>query len=97
MYLVKGVGKIILAAANGSTFTLFMFYMFHNLLSILALAKNGLVVKFVDDRCTVHDLRDGNVIVAFGSLCHGDMVMSLPNLKALEKHVCEGCILGKMA
>ena len=25
-----------------------------------------------------------------------DMVLSLPSLKALEKHVCEGCILGKM-
>ena len=25
-----------------------------------------------------------------------DMVMLLPNLKALEKHVCEGCILEKM-
>ena len=25
-----------------------------------------------------------------------DMVSSLPKLKALAKHVCEGCILGKM-
>ena len=102
------------------------------------------MVKFLDDRCTVHDLSDGNVIVAFGSLCHGlyrldsydrcvndaaysvldtlamsnaklwharfghlnfnsllhlhknDIVLLLPNLKAHEKHVCEGCIVGKM-
>ena len=40
-------------------------------MSVSALAKNGLVVKFVDDRCTVHDLRDGNVIVASSSLCRG--------------------------
>ena len=147
-YPVKGVGKIVLAAANGSTFTLldalYVPGIKKNLLSVFALAKNGLVVKFVDDRCTIHDLRDGDVIVASGSLCRGlyrldsydksvndaaysvsdlqamsdaklwharfghlnfssllrlhknDMVMSLPNLKSPEKHVCEGCILGKM-
>ena len=73
-YPIKGVGKIhpILGkmVANGSTFTLldalYVPGIKKNLLSIFALAKNGLVVKFVDDRCTIHDLRDGNVIVASG-------------------------------
>ena len=41
------------------------------LLSIFALARNGLVVKFVDDRCTVHDLKDGDSVVASGLVCRG--------------------------
>lgn len=41
-----------------------------NLLSIFSLARLGLVVKFVDDRCTVHDLSFGK-IVASGILCRG--------------------------
>lgn len=40
-------------------------------MSVSALAKVGLVVKFVDDRCTIHDLSDGNTVVASRSLCHG--------------------------
>ena len=115
-----------------------------NLLSTSTLAKNGFVVKFVDESYIVHDLKDGDVIGASRSLCHGlyrldsfdkfvgdaaysifdvqamsdtklwhvrfghlnfssllrlhknDMVMLLPNRKYLEKHVCEGCILGEM-
>jgi transposase InsO family protein len=147
-YPVMGVGKIILATADGSSFTLsdalFVPGIKKNLLSVSALAKIGLVVKFVDDRCTVHDLSNGDVIIASGILCHGlyklidyersvndlacavhdsqamsdaklwharfghlnfasllrlqksEMVSSLPKLEAPRKHVCEGCILGKM-
>ena len=112
---------------------------------VFALAKVGLVVKFVDDTCTVHDLSDGDTIVASGSLCRGlyrlaayekcvkdlactisdlqavsdaklwharfghlnfasllrllqksERVCLFPRLEAPPKHVCEGCILGKM-
>ena len=56
-YPVMGVGKIILTTADGSFFTLsdalFVPGIKKNLLSVSALAKIGLVVKFVDDRCTV--------------------------------------------
>ena len=147
-YPIKGVGQIVLTAANGSTFTLsdalYVLGIKKNLLSIFALAKIGLVVKFVDDRCIVHDLTYGDTIVASGLLFCGlyklsnygkcvedvacavvdsqaisdaklwhahfghlnfasllclqkfDMVSSLPPLQAPLKHVCEGCILGKM-
>ena len=37
-----------------------------NLLLVSALTRVGLVVKFVDDRCTIHDLSDGDTIVASG-------------------------------
>ena len=114
------------------------------MLLVFALAKIGLVVKFVDERCTVHDLSDGDHIIASSSLCCGlyklntygssvkdvacaivdsqvvvdaklwharfghlnfasllrlqksEMVSSLPKLETPSKHVCEGCILGKM-
>ncbi len=147
-YPVKGVGKIVLTAANGSSFTLvdalYVPGIKKNLLSVSALARLGLVVKFVDDRCTVHDLTFGDTIIASGTLFRGlyrlnvydkcvdisanavsdekavsdaklwharfghlnfasllrlqksDMVASLPPLEAPLKHVCEGCILGKM-
>ncbi|MCO5612030.1 hypothetical protein L7F22_066292 [Adiantum nelumboides] len=147
-YPVQGVGKIVLTAANGSSFTLvdalYVPGIKKNLLSVSALARLGLVVKFVDDRCTVHDLRFGDEIFASGILCRGlykltlydkcgqnfanavvdtkaisdaklwharfghlnfasllrlqksVMVASLPPLEAPVKHVCEGCILGKM-
>ena len=39
-----------------------------NLLTIFTLSKLGLVVKFVDDRCTVHDLSLGDTIVASRTL-----------------------------
>ena len=42
-----------------------------NLLSVSAFAKIGLIVKFVDDRCTVHDLSFDNTIIASGLLCRG--------------------------
>ena len=77
-----------------------------NLLSVSALARNGLVVKFVDDKCIVHDLRDGDNVVAFGSVCRGlyrlDTYEKCANeaactfFKAPEKYVCKGCIMGKM-
>ena len=72
-YPIKGVGNIVLVVANGSTFTLldalYVPGIKKNLLSVSTLAKAGLVVKFGDDRCTIHDLSDGDVIVASGSLC----------------------------
>ena len=147
-YPVKGVGQIVLTAADGSTFTLtdalYVPGIKKNLLSVSALAKIGLLVKFMDDRCTVHDLSYGDSIIASGSLCRGlykldsyanyvkdvactiedsqavsdaklwharfghlnfasllrlqksEMVSSMPKLEAPSKHVCEGCILGKM-
>ena len=142
-----GVGKIILTTVDGSSFTLsdglFVLGIKKNLLSVSALAKIGLVVEFVEDRCTVHYLCNGDVIIAFGILCRGlykfvdyerslndsacaiqdshaisdakishacfghlnfasllrlqksEMVPSLPKLEAPQKHVYEGCILGK--
>ena len=67
-----GVGKIILTTADGSSFTLwdglFVPGIKKKLLSVSALAKIGLVVKFVDDWCTVHDLSNGDVIIASGIL-----------------------------
>ena len=74
-YPVKGVGQNVLTAANGSTFTLYdALYVpgiKKNLLSVSAFAKIGLIVKFVDDRCTVHDLSSGDTIIASGLLCRG--------------------------
>ena len=75
MYPVKGVGSIVLTAANGSAFTLkdalYVPGIKKNLLSVSALTRFGLIVKFVDDRCTVHDLSSGDTIVASGSLSRG--------------------------
>ena len=74
-YPVKGVGQIVLTAANGSTFTLYdALYVpgiKKNLLAVSAFAKIGLIVKFVDERCTVHDLSSGDTIIASGLLCRG--------------------------
>ena len=73
-YPIMGVCKIIMTTANGSSFTLpytlFVLGIKKKLLSVLALAKIVLVVKFVDDRCTVHDLSNGDVMIASGVLCH---------------------------
>ena len=137
-----------LTAMNGTSFTLvdalYVPGIKKNLLSVSALDKLGFLIKFVDDRCTVHDLSFGDEIIASGILCRGlykltmydkcgqdfanaivdskaisdaklwharfghlnfasllrlqksDMVASLPPLEAPVKHVCEGCILGKM-
>ena len=64
-----------LIATDGSTFTLsnvlYVPGIKKNLLSVSTLAKIGLVVKFVDDRCIGHDLLDGGSIIASGSLCRG--------------------------
>jgi len=72
---VRGVGKIVPSAANGSSFTLFdVLYVpgiKKNLLSVSALTRIGLVMKFIDDKCTVHDLSAGDTIVASSSLCRG--------------------------
>ncbi|MCO5562978.1 hypothetical protein L7F22_016614 [Adiantum nelumboides] len=74
-YPVQGVGKIVLTAANGSSFTLvdalYVPGIKKNILFVSALARLGLVVKFVDDRCTVNDLSFGDEIVASGILCRG--------------------------
>ena len=40
-------------------------------MSVSALARLGFVVKFVDDRCTVHDLTYGDTIIASGMLFCG--------------------------
>ena len=61
---------------NGSSFTfvdaLYVPGIKKNLLSVSALARLVLVVKFVDNRCTVHDLSFGDdEIVASGILCRG--------------------------
>ena len=64
-----------LIAADGNTFTLsnvlYVPGIKKNLLSVSTLAKIGLVVKFVDDRCIIHDLSVGESIIASGSLCRG--------------------------
>ena len=74
-YPVKGVGKIVLTAVNGSSFTLsdalYVPGIKKNLLSVFALARLGLIVKFVDDRCTIHDLTSGDTIIASGTLFRG--------------------------
>ena len=74
-YPVKGIGKIVLTSANGSSFTLsdalYVPGIRKNLLSVSALARLGFVVKFVDDRCTVHDLTSGDTIIASGTLFRG--------------------------
>ena len=74
-YPVKEIGKIQLVAANGSTFVLlevlFVPGIQKNLLSVFALARNGLLVKFVHDRCTIHDLIDGDNVVASGLVYGG--------------------------
>ena len=41
------------------------------MLSMSTLIKFGLVVKFVHDKCAIHDLSFGDTIVAFGSLNYG--------------------------
>ena len=90
-YPIEGVGQIVLNAANGSTFTLYdALYVLgikKNLLSVSALAKIGLVVKFVDDRCTVHDLSYGDIIVAFGTLCRGLYKLTMYG-KCVEDSAC---------
>ena len=68
-YPVKGVGQIVLTVANGIPFTLrdalYVPRIKKNLLSVSALVRDGLV-KFVDDRCIVHDLK----VTAVISLLH---------------------------
>ena len=74
-YPVKGVGTIVLTTTNGSAFTLkdalYILGIKKNLLSVYALTRVGLVVKFADDKCIAHDLNFGDTIVASGSLIHG--------------------------
>ena len=68
-----GVGKIILTNVAGCSFTLsdalFVPGINKNLLSVSTLTKVGLVIKFVDDRCIIHDLSNGDVIIACDILC----------------------------
>lgn len=42
-----------------------------NMFLVSALTRIDLIVKFVDDKCTVHDLSSSDTIVAFGLLCQG--------------------------
>ena len=64
-----------LTAADGSTFThtdaLYVLGIKNNSLLIFALAKSRRLVKFMDDRCTAHDLSYGDSIIAYGLLCQG--------------------------
>lgn len=57
-----------LVSAKGSTFTLtnvlYVLGITRNLLSIPALDKVGLVLKFANGRCTIHDLNNGEIIFA---------------------------------
>ena len=90
-YPIEGVGQIVLNAANGSTFALYdALYVPRikkNLLSISALSKIGLVVKFVDDKCTIHDLSYGDIIVASGTLCRGLYKLTMYG-KCVEDSAC---------
>ena len=74
-----GIGKIMLAAVEGSIFNLADTFMHHGsrktigfqLLVVSTMAKIGLVVKFTDGRCIVHDLSHGDTIITSCMLCCG--------------------------
>ncbi|MCO5570746.1 hypothetical protein L7F22_024474 [Adiantum nelumboides] len=101
-YPVQGDGKIVLTTTNGSSFTLvdtlYIPRIKKNILYVSALARLGLVVKFVDDRCTVHDFSFGDEIVASGILCRGLYKPTLydkygknfANAVVDTKHQCHG-------
>lgn len=146
-YAIQGVGKIVLTATHGGSFTLtdvlYVPGIQKNLLSVPAIAMGGLEVTFSGRKCTVHDLSDEGCIVATGTLCRGlyrldhyragvhdacavitsdqlaiaelwharmghlhfrglqrlqahSMVEDMPPIQLPSRHVCEGCILGKM-
>ena len=80
-----------LNAANESTFTLYDALnapgIKTSLLSIFTLAKIGLVVKFVDERCTIHDLSYGEIIVASSTLCRGLYKLTMYG-KCVEDSAC---------
>ena len=64
------VGKIILTTVDGSSFTLSdALFVSGNKKNLLTNSQDWLGVKFVDDRCTIHDLSNDDVIIAFGILC----------------------------
>ena len=74
-YPVKGVDEVVLDATNGRSFilhdALYVPRIKKNLLLVSALTRMGLVMRFINDKCIVHDLSVGDTIVASGSLCHG--------------------------
>ena len=74
-YLVKRVGQIVLIATDGSTLTLldalYVLGIKKNLLLFFALAKIGLIIKFMDDRCMIHVLSFSGSIIASSWLCCG--------------------------
>ena len=94
------VETIVHTAANGSYFTLkdalYVPGIKKNLLSVFVLTRVGLVVKFIDDKCTFHDLSYGDTIVASGSLSRGlyklnsyvecveDVTFAVSNLQAVS-------------
>ena len=64
-----------LTSTDDSTFTitnaLYVPGIKKNLLAIFAPAKIGLLVKFMDDRCRVHDIFYGDSIIASGFYVEG--------------------------
>ena len=85
-YPMKGVGKIVLIVTNGSSFTLvnalYVPRIKKNLLLVSTLTRIGLVVKFVDDKCMVHDLNYVKV-----SLCQGFHKLNA-HRKCVEDFAC---------
>ncbi|MCO5572500.1 hypothetical protein L7F22_026255 [Adiantum nelumboides] len=88
-YAIKGVGKILITILDGSDLclpdVLYVPGIKKNLLSISSLAKNGLRVIFEDDRCIFEE-----------TLQRHNMVHDLSLLEMPPRHVCEGCVLGKI-
>ena len=87
-YPIEGDGQIMLNAANGSSFTLYNALYVpgikKNFLSVSVLAK---MVKFVDDRCIVHDLSSSDIIVASSTLCRGQYKLTMYG-KCVEHSAC---------
>ena len=74
-YPIIGVGEIELTTTNGGVVilknVLYVPGIKKNLISVPLIAKAGLHVHFVDDKCMVHGFNNGDVIVMSGTLCNG--------------------------
>ncbi|MCO5567417.1 hypothetical protein L7F22_021108 [Adiantum nelumboides] len=95
-YPIKGVGKILITISDGSDLclpdVLYVPGIKKNLLSVSSLAKNGLRVIL---RMT-NVLYEIERMVILLSLQRHNMVHDLSLLEMPPRHVCEGCVLGKM-